>query len=90
MSAIFVFTCVCLLVWRQRKYSQVENTDTNTEDSGSYSAVNGRFPFHKPMKRSNSFMKMSVLLSNYIVILVRIYKKSGRFVNVSCDFHTER
>jgi hypothetical protein len=66
-----------------------KHTDTNTEDSASYAAVNGRFPFYKPMKRSKSVMKMSMLLLNYIVILVRIHRKSGRFVIVSCNFHIE-
>jgi len=74
----------------KKRRARRKHTDRNTVDSGSYSAANGRFPFYKLMKRSNSFMKMSMLLSNFVVILVRIYKKSGPFVIVSCDFHIER
>jgi hypothetical protein len=88
MFAVFLFTWSAYLAPKKITASR-KPTDTNAEDSASYSAVNGRFPFYKPMKRSNSFTKMSMLLSNYVVILVRIYKKSGRFVIVSCDFHIE-
>jgi len=87
---LLVYLCLSTYLAPKKITASRKHTDRNTEDSASHAAVNGRFPFYKPMKRSNkSFMKITMLLLNYIIILVRIHKKSGRFIIVSCNFHIE-
>jgi len=52
MFAIFLFTwCLSTYLAPKKITASRKYTDRNAEDSASYSLVNGRFPFYKPMKR---------------------------------------